>query len=156
MKPHRKPQAAVTRRLGHVAGFTLIELMIVVSIVGVILTLALPVYSNYSIRARVGEGLAVAAAAKTAAAATCIENPTIAVLTPGDAGYSFQPSPYVTSIDISGPCSAPVITVTTRNTGTLPDIVLALTGSFAPGDSRMTWSCTSNASKIYLPRTCRS
>ena len=62
--------------------YALIELMIVVSIVGVVSTLALPVYSNYSIRVRVSEGLAVAAAAKSAAAMACVEDPTIAVLTP--------------------------------------------------------------------------
>jgi type IV pilus assembly protein PilA len=49
-------------------GFTLIELMIVVAIIGILAAVALPAYQDYTVRARVSEGLALASGAKTAVA----------------------------------------------------------------------------------------
>lgn len=140
---------------GHANGFTLIELMIVVAIIAIILTLALPVYSDYMIRTKVGEALSVGAAAKTMVASTCTDDTTIAAITPSNTGYSFdEATPYIESITLSGPCTQPVISIQTRLTGASPDPIITLTGFL--GDGRVTFTCASSGSDQHVPVDCRS
>jgi len=140
------------------SGFTLIELMIVVSIIAIILTLALPVYTNYTIRAKIGEALSVAAAAKTAVTATCMENPNLTGLDNNAVGYSFNASTWVESINVSEDCTEPVITILTRNTGApAPTPQITLTGFPSLSGGIFSWMCSSpNAPNYLVPSTCRS
>jgi type IV pilus assembly protein PilA len=101
-------------------GFTLIELMIVVAIVGILAAIALPAYQDFVIRSKMSEGLAAMGACKTSVqefvSANKGDTPTTAVA----AGCSTTPSNYVASLAIAGGGAAPSIVsivMTTRNTG---------------------------------------
>ncbi|MGM0914218.1 MAG: pilin [Pseudomonadota bacterium] len=137
-------------------GFTLIELMIVVAIVGILAALAIPAYQDYTIRARVAEALTLASAAKV----TVSEN---AASGNGDlaAGYDVpSPTDNVASIAIDGSDGEITVETTARAGG--GDIIFVptaggsvLAGGTPPDDS-IAWDCTGGSlDPQYRPSECR-
>ena len=135
-------------------GFTLIELMIVIAIIAVLLSLALPAYRDFTVRARVSEGLSIASGAKMDVGETCMTDPAI-VPNNGNSGFSFSPTEFVESITISHTCSEPWIVIRTGNTGAETDVVLSLDGYFDHGGQIM-WNCHRVAGEDqHIPISCR-
>jgi type IV pilus assembly protein PilA len=92
-------------------GFTLIELMIVVAIIGILAAIAIPAYQDYTVRSKVTEGLNLAASAETAVAEGYQSNDMAGVLANSTAYQaSFTATKYVSALTITGATGVIIVT----------------------------------------------
>lgn len=129
-------------------GFTLIELMIVVAIIGILAAVALPAYRDYTVRAKASEIMLAASSAKN----TVAEAAQVFGALPSAASVTVdsQASKYVASVAWDGT----KITATGQGDPAFVGKAINLTGTFQ-ANGQVTWACSSTIDAKYLPSSCK-
>jgi type IV pilus assembly protein PilA len=134
-------------------GFTLIELMIVVAIVGILAAIALPAYQDYVVRSKMSEVEAAIAACKTSVSEY---TSTHAASLPADvtaAGCSTNTTQYLAKLDVT----SGVIVGTSKNTGANPECELTLTPGTVSDATITAWTGTyDKCNAKFVPSTFRN
>ena len=148
-------------------GFTLIELMIVVAIIGILAAVALPAYQDYTVRAKVTEGMSLAGSAKTAVAENAANG---AAFTSGWTAPSATAN--VSSLAIAAATGEITVTYTAALGGSTLNInprdgANPLSSGAIPTAGSISWACKSagspagsgtsgNIAAKYVPAACRT
>lgn len=141
------------------AGFTLIELMIVVAIIGILAAIALPAYQDYTKKAKISEVVLAASSLRTCVTEVYAGTgviPTQTQIESCDPGTDFVATQYVSSVDVDGSTTdAPVITAYGNGTNIgETGVTVTLTGSGVTGTVKK-WTCSGSPTRL-MPGSCRN
>ncbi|MFN0182761.1 MAG: pilin [Aquabacterium sp.] len=129
-------------------GFTLIELMIVVAIIGILAAVALPAYRDYTVRAKVSELILAASSAKNSIAEYVNTNGGLPDA--GSVSIESQVSKFVSGVAWNGT----VVTVTaTAVEANISGATITLTPT--PLNGQLTWVCSGSILAKYRPSSCQ-
>ena len=144
-------------------GFTLIELMIVVAIIGILAAVALPAYQDYMVRAKMSEVILAGSSARTAVSEAYTQFATMAK-GKDSMGVLDQSSRYVASVSYTGNSATQGdIVVTTKDTASgLPSTVagktIVLRGDAKTDTGQVIWTCGGGTNPVpakFRPSSCK-
>ncbi len=138
-------------------GFTLIELMIVVAIIGILAAVALPAYQDYTVRAKVSEVILAASSAKVAVAEAAQSNGTMGSIT-----VAPQQSKYVQTVEYNAGATASTGTIlaVAQGDNAITGKGVEFEGTLA-ANGQVVWVCRAATASVtamdakYLPASCK-
>jgi type IV pilus assembly protein PilA len=128
-------------------GFTLIELMIVVAIIGILAAVALPAYQDYTVRAKVSELILAASSARTAVTEKYQND---GALTSAGVNISISSSSKISSASVSDGG-----TITVVGTSDVKSATIIMTPTENSDSTTLNWACKGSPNR-YMPASCRS
>ena len=141
-------------------GFTLIELMIVVAIIGILAAVALPAYQDYTVRAKVSEVILAASSAKTAVAEAAQVGsgmpPTVSLVVDNQTSKFVSTVVYTSTVSTTGLITVTTTTAAQGGDSKISGVTVLMTGTVQP-NGQVTWVCgPGDINPKYLPSSCKT